>query len=262
MKKIIPLSILFLGVIVSLIIIGFSGDSSQNVSSANLSDTLPPGLVGAYDPVYPKEDAVLSGTNPDGSLNLTSAIAKRIASELASQNPEGPKDFLGTGDPSIQALRPDLLVNQVLAQELTQFDYDTFRPSVDPHNLIIIHENSSAHMSSYIRDLLHILTERSESVSVNPSNFRPQDFAALEATLSTIIDELYALPVPESLVALHAEQIRLLTAERNIFGSLSHYENDFFKALVAVRTLQDIEREAGELATQFNLFIRTNNIEI
>ena len=228
------------------------------------SPTPQPFLAEALPAQFPRnspEPALFESRNEtalQNTDNATQKLAQKIAAQILKDNPDGP--FLTGGGSGIAALRPDALVDKVLSQEIENFDYAALRPEVKLSSLKTINANDANTLAKYLGDLQSLIKDDALTAAYSSADFTPQGFKGLTKSLEEVITNLYALETPTSLALLHAEEISLLIAQKNIFAALANAEADPVGSFMAIQALAAVNDELQNLKKSFTDFIAKNNL--
>ena len=189
-----------------------------------------------------------------------SKISQRISEEIIKLNPDGPS--LLDGQQRINALEPDKLVQKVLNSELGNINYPDLSPSIEIAALKIVKTSDKIVWENYLKNFRAILTNNFSSLKVNLKNPTAKDFEALVGAYEKTLAQFYSLNAPEILAEVHKEEIRLMTAQQNIFASLANYEQDPLKAFVAGKMIGGIQNQFAVLNKKVTEFISENSLKI
>ena len=195
-----------------------------------------------------------------GKINSTQKIAKNIAAELLKLNPEGPS--LENDQPSIIAADPEKLVREIFPDQLKDIDLSFLNPEVKISDLKVADSSDKTLAENYFKNLQAILKNNLSGVSTLLTDPSKENFAVILKAYKAALPQLYQLVVPESLVNLHKEEIRLLTIERNIFENLANYENDPVMAAVSAQAFETAESKLIALIHLMVAFIKNNELRI
>ena len=213
------------------------------------------------EPAFKIQDSQLPTAQTDKKLvaskdNSTSQISKSIAQEILARNPNGPE--LVDQQSSISVPDPETIVDKYLADGISNFNINDLKGSVNNAKLNVIADKSPEAIKNYFRDFRDILNNNFQSLKIDTDNLSFEKISQLVSAYNQAIKEFYILPVPQTLFAIHKEQISLMTAQRNIFSILENYNEDPLKALLAIQAFESIQKEVTALKTTvFNL---TNNL--
>lgn len=198
--------------------------------------------------------------NPDENKNSTEEFAKKIAEKLIKKNPEGPSIL--DGKSIVSALDPEKLTDEILAEELGNFDYESLKTEVKASSLKIMVLPSKSDLENYFRKFNQALTGPLAGVKISGNDLSPQDMDLIALGIGKMIAGLYNLPVPSDLADWHAEEITLLTAQKNIYETLANVQYDPVKALLVIGAVQELDGEFKTLTAKFNKFIADNGLSI
>lgn len=213
-------------------------------------------------PTPSQSETLETNIQPNGNepQNATQALAKLLAGQLIKNNPQGPA--LLNGERQLQALNPDSLIETALASELENFDYLSFKTYIPISQIKINPASDPITLQKYLGNFQAIIKNESEPFAINLENPSAQEFSKIAQVLETTINDLLNLPAPTPLAALHAEEISLLTAQKNIFTALAAADADPLKALLAAQAFPIINQELENLSEKFTEFISANNLTL
>lgn len=180
--------------------------------------------------------------------NLTNSIAAQLSQIIIDKNPLGPTEADGQ-----RAIKTPLIEDSLpslVDTALGNFDFGAFRPEIKKGDLKII-GNSQDSFDYYLSSLQQTLKKNFASASENINQVIDQYKKALP--------ELYQLPVPEQLAAFHQKEIGLITSQKLAFESLSQYEADPLKAIMAVRYLSGLNEEFDSLKRELDELTKNNS---
>lgn len=172
--------------------------------------------------------------------NATQEIAKKVAAKL------GPIK----SQQDLKNLRPEKLVDQILADQLNNFDPKSLIPEVKIENLKITKTADSKFEDSYFQNLKAI-AKSAPKLSISADNPDPNDFRRIGASYEKTITNLYNLLVPEKFADFHRELIKILTLQKNIFDNLANYPNDPLKALLSMSLLEESTKQLASLQGKY-----------
>jgi hypothetical protein len=172
--------------------------------------------------------------------NLTQEVAQKITTSLLARNPDGPTPTSDGG--TITAADPKKLVDDLLTAGMQNFDAKKFSPDTIPGKIHRTPLDGAGEKRAYAIALNDIL-QKYLSTPTDPSSPSLSDFTALEAAAGNAVDELYALPVPQSLLSLHLREIRLIGSYREIFKTVTNADADPLTAIFALRLLPQVSDE-------------------
>ncbi len=269
-KKLAPFLLVVFSVIAGIFIIGLRATDKTAVSESG-RETAPQGggqtSANRTEPVPPqnrKKDPsphiaalteAIGGAQTADDANLTTVIAQEIVQKIISKNPPGSLKKNGGG---IAAVAPDALIEEVVAKRLSEFDPAQFTENISPSSLVVTAVNDDTAVAAYVAGLNAALKKHYARlpVGVIASGLAAEKFAAITATLDTVISDLYSLPVPPRAASFHAKQIGLFTAQKNIFAAIADMQNDPFKALLAVQALKGAQETMRALREELLFLVK------
>lgn len=184
--------------------------------------------------------------------NLTEGLLQEISSQVTpTVTPEG-----------ISAALPSTsFIDNISAKVVNSFSLSDFKPSIPVSSLKVLSNNSLESISSYFKSFRHILsTTPTVAISSDPSI--SETFAIVIKQYQSVIDSLYALPVPSSVVIYHQEEIALLKAKQNILLKTINYEDDPLATILAIQADTIIDRQLAELEVAINTFLTNQQISL
>ncbi len=203
---------------------------SLAASSQNLSPSLP-SLVAPED-------------------NVTVQLAAKIAKEILARNPDGPR----TTQDGEKIVLPNVdgFIEQYLKDGAVNFDTTIFYPEVSPSKLYIaaptvpgsIEEFTA--IEQYQKSFDEIFNTWLLALSVPPATDDSSlgtFFDNAMSVLNTMLQQLYALMTPQSLIQKHQQLLRALEGTRIALIKLRSYEADPLQAILTLNLLTEINGE-------------------
>jgi len=193
----------------------------------------------------------------------TEEIAKEIAQSILAKNPTGPA--LTEGISTISGINPEKIAGDVLEKRITDITRSILEPQLDTKNIKIIQTTTEESSKTYLLNRVGIVRKGAEALLAAKIDFSkptPKNFKDLLHIYDVLIEQLYALPAPKNLAPIHIEQLRLMTAQRLIFKSLSEYNDDAITASVALSLLDAVLQQEKELGDSLNDFIQSNRLTL
>jgi len=228
LKKIILLVVIL--AVVSLGVLVFS----------NMSNS----ILNKKDAPYQDELANEGGSS---GLSKTQLAAQELAGLLVLSNPEGP--VLVDGKYSISAFSPDDAASKILTEKVNEASEEISTVEVDEDRLIVAKVSDDAFWT-YLTKTASLVKKTSELISkqgINAGNPSVLDFQLLANIYAGSVSDFYALAVPENLLFIHKERLRLLLLYENIFLNLAKYEVDPLSASVAISMLVQVDQDMTSL---------------
>jgi hypothetical protein len=267
LKRTYPFFILFAASLIAAFILFGPEPSSEAIVVVDTYETpdteLPSSLTKAMvHDIAPAPQPVKTEEVPtsEEEINYTDLLVQSLANRIRRSNPIGPQEF--EGQSSIMIDHPQELADYLLREDNILFDYGVVKPTIHPSDLALTPSDSRADAIDYLTTLSSTLGKYYAGVSLNPDAPNFQQFARLETAARRTLDDLYELSVPFSLAALHAEEVALITAQKNIYGILARSEDDLFKSLIAMQYLERVDEEFAQLGVLYTEYITTHNISL
>lgn len=220
-------------------------------STVSKTETLPNSLSN----VTPQVPSASSGQ----VNNSTREVVKDIVQEIAKLNTG---DLPSSGENKINVPQPEKLVNKLITEKLSGFDYSVFSPEIESSDLKIIKSPDKNSMENYLKNFNAILVNNFSSKKDVLDDPLPENFKTLATAYGKTINQFYSLNVPENFVSAHTEGIKILTAQKTAFEALANYQNDPFKAMVAVQVIEKSYDQLANLSQMIFSLQKTNHLSI
>lgn len=204
-------------------------------------------------------------TSNPSQLNLTQAMSKELAENLAKNNPQGPENIEGKkwlNVPDTEQLSEDLITKAA-----ENFDPLAFRPVINDKDLKISSGNTKQNLTNYLSAFNKILRESALKIS-QPEKL--EDIFSEEIFVQTInslinvhqfaFDEFIKLAAPSSILLIHKEEMELLGTKINIYKKILDYKTDPVTAILAGQESKNIDEEFKVLSEQIKDFIKQNEL--
>lgn len=204
-------------------------------------------------------ETVILGTQENSTKN----IAQKIAKSFIEENPSGPMS--PEGELGIFAKNPEEIVDEILSASTDETTQKVLSPKLHFEDLKTIKNASGKDIAFYFSSREGIIASANQRVKERGASLSSPSVSNLTVFLevtSRAISELYNLPVPEEVLPIHKEQIRLLAIQEKIFENLVNYERDPMAASVSVSLLFSMTEDLEALSQTISNFIKENNIEI
>jgi len=208
----------------------------------------------------PAENPVSLRATGKSSENATEKISKKIAEELIAQNPGGPS--LTNGIPSITALDPEKLIEEATAAGLASFDYDSFKPEANIKALTIISVSDKQTLETYFTEFNAALENGRMKLPSELDGSSLAAFVTASHAISETVEKLSRIKTPAGVAVWHAEEIAVLTAQKNIFEAIVGANIDPIRALAAIQAFPASQTELAKLSELFTDFIIKENLSI
>lgn len=190
---------------------------------------------------------------PYQPANLTEVLTERIAEEIVANVPQAELQ----NPQSIQASL-DKITEKILSENLTALTKEDLKPEVDLKDLRLSSDNSAEAKNLYAKNFQDIFIKHFRQFQPDATGDSLKNLAELSRIYQKIIDELYLLPVPDSIASLHQEGIRLLGAQKNILDRLVNNENDPLGALAAANQLPNINNDMANFKNKLSNLLLPN----
>ena len=168
--------------------------------------------------------------------NFTDQIAHAYASRLAQSAD-------GTTPEEVAQGIDGLIPQQILYELFTQEDVVTNSKNTE--------EGQSAYLGAYVALLekhfskLKISAEKAFELLYEQGN--PGALETLADTTRKFIGDFLAVPVPSEWVSVHLEILNLWAKKETMYRAIARYENDPYRALIAMEEFPAIEEQAADL---------------
>lgn len=170
------------------------------------------------------------------------AAAQIIAQDIFEKNPEGPQVETGlrAGEMSIATSKPEEVVEKILTTETGRVRQALLYPDIATEKFTISNAETAA---SYLAARASIIEAGARHIaSFQITTINDQAIKKIIGVSDQMLRQFYALPVPREMVDVHAEQIRLLTAERGLLASMVDRETDPVAAALSVSLIPEIQK--------------------
>lgn len=172
---------------------------------------------------------------PESYSKAITGIAAEIAQQLVEKNPDGPS--VSEDQYQITALDPKKIAEKISADKLNDIDLASVNPKIDVNKLKIVPDSDNTLKESYSANVNSIINGNFSGISADFSNPKPNEIEKLVSAYNKSISALYSLNIPAILAETHAEQIRLLTLQRNLFDNIFNFQKDPALALLSMRLI-------------------------
>lgn len=162
----------------------------------------------------------------------------------------------------IGSLDPAKLADEILNNNLKDFDLSRVIPEIDSKDIKITVSTDKTASANYFKNLAAISEKNLGSLKIDFSNPSLEDLLIYSKAYQKIVEQLYQLIVPQNLAYFHKEELRLLSARRNIFKNLADYQTDPILALASANILPTVDEQFQQLIRAEMDFIKNNNLEI
>lgn len=237
-KKIIPASILLIGVVLAWFIVREKkpGETFFDVAFGS------------------KESRSVSFTRGEGndknntqSQNLTEAAVEKYLMELAKKNPDGPK-----GNTLVFPAQ-NILESTLESAANVKISF----VAVTENDIKISKETGSVAERAYLEAVQNADKKNSKKINTNEmsvinSFFSENNSAPLMAFtegLQSLISDLIAVPVPPSMKDFHIQLINFQTKKISILKSFLELSNDPVRTIVALKEYEQLPIEERVLST-------------
>ncbi|MDP3901638.1 MAG: hypothetical protein Q8Q37_01510, partial [bacterium] len=208
----------------------------ENYNPNSASNEQPPLLSIANDVHIPNLN--------DDSNNITRALAQKIGQEIANKKP--------STEGGIKVSDPEEIVSRYLTEGIKNFNYESLKPIINDSDIKIITNTNRQLTQNYLANLKNIISENFKNLVTEPDKMNPADWNNLIKTYDEAIAELYDLPVPQNLSAIHRQEISLISAQKSIFEFIGNYQTDPLKAWLAITAHQTLNQEFANLSQEIN----------
>ena len=147
-------------------------------------------------------------------------------------------------------------------EEITRF---LLQPTLNESYIKTLEATDKEATTEYLRSRSGIITQSIRAVQEHAFDFRrltDNDLADLIGIYESVLEQLYGLPVPKNLIALHREQLRLTTIEKSIFEAIANYRTDALSASIAISLYETAFKQIQSYRQTLRDFMATNNIKL
>jgi len=252
MKKLLALAIFSVASFTAILIV-FGKDPAttqkdfENIVASELSQT------------NPRLFEQPTGKNSSKSKNnSTEDLATAISQEIIARNKDGFAEL--AGQKGLLASNPQQLVDEFFEKKIGEFDVSKIYSPVDISKLKISANADLSLVTEYLKNFRAIVERYFTNLSVNPRN--SESLKNLVSLYEKSIVDFYILTVPKSLAEAHQEQIRLLSAKKNIYQNVLDSQQDPLLAYLSIKLLPTIDEKFLELKSEIENFMLKNGIGI
>ncbi len=254
MKKIIGITLIVGSLIVAMSLLAPDKSITANTKSetapkviASLSESLPASTI---------PERMVTTTPPPS--NITTQVGQQIAEEFLKKNPNGP-DLL-SGEKFVNTIEPEKLVEDLVAGKLGDEALADFNPIITAAELNLSTDKTPEAVRAYLETFNQVIQNNASGLSVDFNNPTADDFNRIAKVGEKTIAAFYAMPVPQTAINLHKEELRLLTIQRNIFRNIANYESDPLRAWVSIEMYRQNSKEFEDLKEKIANFVKANNL--
>ncbi|OGZ00654.1 MAG: hypothetical protein A3B13_01320 [Candidatus Liptonbacteria bacterium RIFCSPLOWO2_01_FULL_45_15] len=237
--------------VVTLISLNLSGKASPSEQSLQIegeSGNNPLSTIGknAFVEKLPESGRQASAQSAGGSnaavlSNLTKNFAGVFAGQMLANNPNGPQTDQN-GNPTVLNLpgedKATEMIKEALSKTSIAFD-DKLSVPVNK----IAKSFTPDDVSEYLNKVYEIIGQVSSSTksSANSAQNQTADGLILPAlAIESAVAKLSSLSVPQPFVALHTTLLRFFSNQKTVFNSVTNYQADPMKAIVALQNEKEI----------------------
>ncbi len=188
--------------------------------------------------------------------NATELAAQKFFEDIIARKTRGEIAFDGKG--GSDALGVQTFIEEVIGQGFDAFDYESLKPVIPASELTLI-ETTPATVAAYLESFSKAVGAFAAS-EIDFARLSPATFSKIETALGAIARELAEMPVPARAATLHAEELSLVAAERNIFAALARAEEDPLAALLVIQAIPLLNDEFAALKRDFERLAREEGI--
>jgi len=250
-KRFAPIVLILGSVLTGIFIIGWNSQKAPSIKTLSYEATADQSFYELTPTANQTESleglktALNSASLTNPAINFTEIIAKKIAFSIIGKNPQGPT--LSGEEKSIGVVSPDALIEGAVTEELANFNYNQFQPEIDTQRFNIAPAGDTVSENSYYAALGKILNDNYAEFEGAVTGSSLEDFVGLGAAAGKVIEELYAVRVPENLIKIHLEELKLAIIFKTSFETIANANSDPLRALMALRVLEEASQSFKEL---------------
>ncbi len=157
--------------------------------------------------------------------NATKDIAALIGKQIVDLNPEG------TRSNTLRVKNAEAIAQEAFEKSMKDFDPSYFTPDIRREDIIVSKTQDPSTYRAAARQIIADITSAFYPNGDDPLKDRLQALAERHKKAAT---ELYALVVPEALIAEHEKTIQVVIHRQKILEKAADYENDPVHAMLAL----------------------------
>ncbi len=186
----------------------------------------------------------------DTETNATALVADQIAQAFSEINA------------NVQ-VEPERIAAEIFSKNIDTYDFSKFNPKISDTDLNVILSEDKKIAENYFKNLGVIIKKdlAKKTEFLNQPN-STEDFKKLSLAYGEAIQKIYQLIVPQNMLELHREELRLLTIRKMAFDALADYLSDPVNALAAATILPEVDKLFLELGALQIDFMQTHKINI
>jgi len=168
------------------------------------------------------------------SANATEKVAWNIAEKLG-------------GEKNIAEAEPEKIAEEIFADNLRNLDLSAFQPEIKADEIRVVKSADQVVAENYFKNLVAISKNNHSEIGEYLSQNSKKGFQKIASVYAKSIAQIYQLVVPESLLAFHREELRLLEMRKAAFEGLAAYESDPLHALASAQLIPEIDAQFAKL---------------